>query len=102
VLGRPPGAPGRRAEDPAAIEQLLDAVWWGHPPSPPGHHPRAARAALPATVYAFEDSDGTFYSVECREEAATIDADEALRPGSCARAPGVRATGWSTTRPRRR
>lgn len=31
------------------------------------------------TVETFRESDGTFYSVECREEAATIDREEALR-----------------------
>jgi pimeloyl-ACP methyl ester carboxylesterase len=70
------------AEDPAAIEQLLEAVWWGHPPlgSRRGRPPLAApRGTLPETVYAFEDSDGTFYSVECREEAATVDGADALR-----------------------
>jgi pimeloyl-ACP methyl ester carboxylesterase len=70
LLGDLPAHLTAAAEDPAAIGELFDAVWWGHPPH--------RRDTLPATVPAFEDSDGTFYSVECREEAATIDAQDAL------------------------
>jgi pimeloyl-ACP methyl ester carboxylesterase len=72
-------------EDPVAIEQLLEAVWWGPPPSAARTWPprgSARRGSLPATVYAFEDSDGTFYSVECREEVATVDGVDALRRGA--------------------
>jgi pimeloyl-ACP methyl ester carboxylesterase len=94
VLADLPAHLAAAAEDPAAIEQLLEAVWWGHPPfaartSPP--RVVARRGALPETVYAFEDSDGTFYSVECREEAATIDGADALRRGAAVDHPAAAA-----------
>jgi pimeloyl-ACP methyl ester carboxylesterase len=91
------------AEDPAAIGQLLEAVWWGHPPFaarswPPPSAARswpprdaARRGTLPDTVYAFEDSDGTFYSVECREEGATIDGADALGRASAVEHPAAPA-----------
>jgi pimeloyl-ACP methyl ester carboxylesterase len=71
LLGDLPAHLTAAAEDPTAIGDLLDAVWWGHPPY--------RRDGLPVTVPAFEDSDGTFYSVECREEAATVDVADVLR-----------------------
>jgi pimeloyl-ACP methyl ester carboxylesterase len=78
LIAELPGWLAAGADDPAALGGLVDAVGWRRARWPPSALTLSRRAADGATVPAYADSDGTFYSVECREEAATIDAEEAL------------------------
>jgi pimeloyl-ACP methyl ester carboxylesterase len=44
-----------------------------------GEEDLSGRAVPPSDVGADEDSDGTFFSAECREEAATTEPEDAVR-----------------------
>ena len=66
----------------AALEELFEGL---------GYLAYGTERGSRSTVPTWRESDGTFFSVECREEAATIDRSEALARASSVRSPASSA-----------
>lgn len=66
----------------AAMQELFEGL---------GYLANGTERGSRSTVPTWRESDGTFFSVECREEAATIDPDEALARAGRVRSPASSA-----------